>query len=144
MDILNTQLLDNPLQDWGIAILILMLTFLGALLLKRVLMRRISRAPMGDGKGLDRLAKTLVKGTHNIFIFILALYLGSLVLSLPESVELALGKLIFVTTILQLTLWASKLVDIFIEERIEARPEHAADIATTMGALSLVAKIILW
>ena len=144
MDIIYKTLSDNTLQDWGLFALIFILTFLGFYLLKRLLLRWIMKAPKGDGKGLDRLALTIVKGTHNFFILIIALYLTSLVLILPEEVTQLLQKLLFVATILQLALWTNKLIDIFIEQSIESRPEHAADIATTMNALNLVAKLVVW
>jgi small-conductance mechanosensitive channel len=144
IEMLNELIFGNTTANWITAAVVILFSYLGIVLLKRLILGFVSRRQAAEKKGLDRLGLTLAEGTNSLFILVLALYLGSLALQLPESVETGMAKLLFVATVLQLTLWGSKLIDILVEDRIDARPEQAADTATTLHALSLVGKIGLW
>lgn len=144
MDRLQQLFFGNSLQDWAIALLILLLVALGFEILKRLILRRIDRTPELKAKGLDRLINNLLSGTRSYFVFLIALYLATLTIDLPESVNPMIKTLVIVITILQCGFWGSTVIDFLIERRIQARPGEEGDTATVMGAVKLVAKIALW
>lgn len=144
MDNLKQVFFDNTLSEWGLAILVLLLVALGFEILRRLILRRIHRAEQLKAKGLDRLIEGLLRGTSKFFIFMIALYLAVLTLTLPVIVTSTLKTLVIVVAILQCGFWGTSLIDYFVKQRIQARPEVKGETATTMNAISLVGKIALW
>jgi len=144
METLKWILLGNSSQDWLTALLIFCLTFLIFILLRRTLVRRFQSIAADKENDVDLFIADLLKKTKPAVIFFLALYLGSLVLTLQGDILEFLRTATIVVVILQFAFWGVSVIDFAVKRRIKAEPEEEAVNATTLGALSMVIKIALW
>lgn len=145
MDIFAGTILGNAVQSWLVALLIFVLVYLSYGIIKHYLLRRLTNFEEAKKGDADlKLIRDLFKGTKSYLVFFLALYLSSLALSLPELITEYLRTITIVVLILQAGLWCVAVVDYFVQRRIKEDPENEAVSATTMGAVSLMAKIALW
>lgn len=144
MKFLEQVFLNNSIQDWLIALAMVSFIFLGFGILKRLLIKRLDRLIEETRNDFDDFLEHQLHQTRMIFVFFLAIYLGSLVLTIPDSVSKFLHTLTIVVLILQAAFWGIGLIDYLIQRRIKSDPEEEQVTATTMRAFSLVAKIALW
>ena len=144
MQVLEYIFLGNSIKEWLLALLVFFLTLLVFGVIRAYLLRRIPRMAGREGSELNELVQDLIKRTNPYLVFFLALYLGSLTLSLTDTVTAILRKVAIVTLILQAALLGMGLIDYLVRRRIKADPKNEAATATTMGAVALILKIALW
>lgn len=144
MDFMAQVFLGNTLEDWLLALLVFLLTYAGYGLIKRYLLRRLSALARRADKDLDVLIGDLLGRTKAYLVFFLALYLASLALTLSPEIHDFLRTLAVVVLMIQLAFWGLGVIDYLVQRRIEAEPEEEAVTRTTMSAVSMVAKIVLW
>jgi small-conductance mechanosensitive channel len=143
MGLLETTFLGNTLQSWLIALGVFLLAYVVFSLARRALLRRLRQPPAKPGL-LNESLLVLLQKTRPWLVLILAFYLGSLALDLPAPVEDFLGSAAVVALIIQATFLIMALIDLTIQRRIRLDKEGAAETATSMNALKLVANIALW
>ena len=145
MDFLGYIFFNNTLQDWFLAAGILVGVFLFLALFRRVIKARMVRLAKKSETELDDFLIPLLNQTKWFTVLALGVYLGSLVLTLPASYDEILDKGLRIFIIFQAGFWGIGLIDFYIKRGRTTRLEedHAAD-ATTLGALGLIGKIILW
>jgi small-conductance mechanosensitive channel len=134
----------NTLSQWAIAMLVLVLVAIGFEITKKLILRRIAKSEKLQSKGFDQLIRNLLEDTRRYFVFVIALYLGTLTLSLPEFLANAIRNLVIAIILLQAGFWGMSLIDYFVNQRVHARPDKEHEVATAMNAVRLVAKITLW
>ena len=141
---LRQVVLGNTLVEWALALGIVtaaMLLLAGVLWL--VIHRLAPRAERSQTR-VDDAVVAMLRRTRLWLLFFPALLLGTRVLELPERGVDALG---FVTTIalcLQMGLWIDALVGGWIAASRERAVASNAAAATSLGALNLIARILLW
>ena len=145
MDFLGNVFFNNTLQDWLIALGIIGGVFLCLAVFRRVIKARLIRMAKKSETELDDFMIPLLNQTRWFTVLALGIYLGSLVLSLPANYQEILDKGIRIFLIVQVGFWGVGLIDFYIKRGRISRLEedHAAD-ATTLSALGLISKIILW
>jgi small-conductance mechanosensitive channel len=144
MDFLSQTFLGNSLKSWLLALVIFILTYVVVGLLGRAISMRILRLGREKGLPAHALLEDLLKRTNMNFVFLLALYLASRMLVLPDLVSRILEVLAVIGLVLQIAFWGVATIDFWIRQRVKAEPGQEAVNATTMGAVSLIAKIALW
>ena len=145
MDFLGYVFFNNTLQDWLTAGSILVGVFVFLALFRRVIKARLVRMAKKSETELDDFMIPLLKQTRWFTVLAVGIYLGSLVLSLPAIYIEFLDKGIRIFIIFQVGFWGIGLIDFYINRGRKSKLEedHAAD-ATTLGALGLIGKIVLW
>ncbi len=131
--------LDIPVENWLRGLALAGLTLLALLLLRGPLLRKAARR--------WELLDLILKRTRLYFILAAALYLGSLPLALPAAVAEVVYKGFLAAVFFQLGLWSAGLLEAFLRARqpAPAIPGGAANAdSTTLGALGLLARIIIW
>jgi small-conductance mechanosensitive channel len=122
----------------------LVLAFIILSVVTRLLIARAKRFSEGtENRWDDGVVKTL-QATHTLFLLVLAAYLGSLLLVLPERTVHITQSVVIVALLLQVALWGNVLMEFAIERYMKARMETDAAAATTVSAMSFVGKLILW
>jgi small-conductance mechanosensitive channel len=135
---------DNSIQTWIIALSVTLAIFIFFLLIKRKLLRRLERIVSETKTDFDDFLGKQLNQTRLIIIFFIAVYIGSLLLKLPESISNFLKTFIIVVLILQAAFWGMGLIDYLIARRIKSEQQDEESTMTTMRAISLIAKIALW
>lgn len=143
-DLLAIKFLDNTLLDWVIA---LALT-LGALLLiyvfKRIVVRRISQLSARTETYWDDVVAEVLAQTHFVFLFVIALFVGSLMLNVPETLHRGIISATIVALILQAGLWLNRLIVFWLQQDLDRRKEVDPASVATVTAAAFVGRLILW
>jgi len=144
MTILTTMFYGNPVWRWFLSLgMILAVWFLLHIILRLVIRRLrgfVSRTP---GQ-LDDLLADLLEKTRFLFILILAIFAGSLVLSLPSAAVTGLRTLFILSLLLQAGYWGNAVVTFFISRFIKRKLKEDAAVATSLSALGFLAKFTIW
>jgi Small-conductance mechanosensitive channel len=136
------ELYSNTLTEWITALAIFAAVCSFFFLLKSVVKRRAQRRAVPPSH-LQELLTDLVRRTRAYFIVFVALWAGSLSLTLNAHHEHVWRLVVMVAVLLQAGVWAGGLV-LFWSERIA---EHrAADAGTrmTINVLAIAARVVLW
>jgi len=142
--IFQTTFLGEPLARWLLASGIALATLLAALLAKRVVLGRVARMARGTASEIDDLGVELARRTRSLLLVFPALYLGSLALdAFPKSQHL-LRSAAIVSILLQIALWLSVAIDVWVAGYRRRRLPVDAASATTVGVLRFVGKLTLW
>lgn len=136
---------DNTLREWLIALAIAALVFVGLLIVKQVLTRKIEGALRRRTPGAESSLARSVRHTRYFFMAAVALSLGSDYLTFPPDVSRGIVAVTTVLIFLQIGVWLSDLVGVALN-RYSARRSAYGDIQspTTLAALGVLARIVLW
>lgn len=145
MDIFNNTFLENTLDSWLIALGITLGVFFFLLILKRIIGNRYLKIIERSETDVDDFIIPLVSQTRWFALLALGLYMGSYVLSLPTDVEVWFYRVVQFALILQVGFWGTGLISFFVTRGVMSKiEEDHGDDATTLDALGLFARIVLW
>jgi len=140
----TTYFLGSPLRQWAIAVGTALAVFLALLLLRRLIVRRLGRRAERTPGGVDDLAVDLARRTRSLLILIPSVWLGSLGLSLGLTASRILVGAAKVALFLQIALWASLAIDLWVMRTQRRRLERDATSVALAGVLRFVGKLVLW
>ena len=144
MGILETIFYSNPVWMWLLAIAIVAFVWFILRVVMRRLVTRLKRyAAKTPGRFDDLLVELLAK-TRFLFVLIVAFYAGSLILTLPDVAERALRGVFVLGLLVQAGYWGDGLITFWIRRTARRKMEEDAATATSLTALSFVAKAIVW
>lgn len=139
----TTFLLGDPLLPWAKALGIAALVFLLLLALRALVIHRLGRIAERTPTGLDDIAVAVARRTRVSLILILSLWLGSLDLQLVPTARRVLQGAALVAVFLQIALWASLAVNLWVA-RAQRRRADDASAAALANVLRFVATLVLW
>lgn len=145
MGILEREILENSLQSWLIAVGIALGIFLVFLFIKRIFKNRLKNLIRKSKMNLDDYLIPLLSQTRWFSILAVGLWGGSLVLALPADFQNWFIRIVKLVLVLQVGFWGTGVISLYIDRGVKAKVEedHGED-ATTLDALGLIGKIILW
>ena len=144
MDWLQTQVAGNSLESWliagglAVAILVLMLVIR---LLACIQLKRLAKA---HESLLWTVLLQAVRRTKWLFLIILALYLGSIPLSLETAVRSVIHSTMIIVLLVQTGLWAGIVLRESMEDYRQDKLEKDPASLTTLNLLNFVGRIIIW
>ncbi len=144
LNLLTYSLLGNTVQSWLTAITIFIVALLAIHTIIRVGISRLAKFTQDTSNILDDAIVKELTGTHNLFILILALFLGSLFLKFPSQIQHAISTIAAIALIIQGGLWLNN-IGIFLlkQESLRLRETDPAAV-TTISAVGFVARLVLW
>ncbi len=134
---------SNSIEDWTTAAAVAVGVVVAFLLVRLVLVRFTERGPQSGAATLLRgLASAGVRRTHAIVILIVALFAGSIAVTLPGEVEGIVRSVTVIALLVQVGLWGSATMT--FAERWHR--EHNADFAApgVREAGRYIGKLALW
>lgn len=141
---LRYELWDNTLARWGLAVLIAFVVFSALKVVIKIAQRQARRFSDATATGWDDgIAKTM-QATRGFFLLLIAVYIASLALDLPERARDATRTVAILALLLQAALWGSRLLAFSIEHYMSQRRESDPALATTVSAMSFVGNLVLW
>lgn len=145
MDFLDFHFYGNTIQQWLIAVGILLLVLAVLLLIKRMLVSRLLKAFQRTKIELDDFLIPVVQQTKWFTIMALGIYLGTLVLMLPDQIQNWISTGFQVVLITQLGFWGMGVISFYITRKVDEKidQDHGED-ATTLDALGLILRIAIW
>ena len=139
---LQVELWGNSLGRWLIALALVLLVGMVAPAVRARLERRLRAGAAGHavfGYGAEILA-----GTRRSVLLLLALFIGARAVELPAKVDAALTTLTAVALLLQVTLWAQRVFNVWLGN-YEQRARHGdGGDATIVGLISFVGRTAIW
>ncbi|WP_455366779.1 mechanosensitive ion channel family protein [Kaarinaea lacus] len=144
LEILQTEIASNSLQTWLIAVAIAIIVFLLAGTIRYVSCWQLERLAKRNEVIVWPVLKAVVKKTRWLFIFLLALFIGSLVVELPGRYREVFTTVVIVALILQAGIWGSAAWHLVLEKYREEQIAKDPARVTTLNVLSFVGRIVLW
>ncbi len=144
MNVLNEVHWGNTVQQWLVAAGIVMLTYIILTIVKRTLVRRLHEFAGRTKTNIDDLVVDLVRRTRFFVLLLIALYVGTVVLTLPPDLKSLFGTIASIVFLIQAAIWGNGLIMYLIERTTREKMARDAAGATTISALGFVSKLILW
>lgn len=144
MEVLNLDLSGKPVETWLLAIAVVILSFLLLKLLLSLLVRRLGHVAEKTDNRIDDGILELIRSTRWWLLAVVALFLGSLFVALPAQLEQVAGKVVVVTLLLQLGIWANNALKFSFEAYRRKQLEKNPASVTALNAISLFATGLLW
>lgn len=146
-DVLETvvdTLLGNSLEEWTIAILTGLVTFLVLQVARRFLLQRLAGLVFRRRQNAEQASIQLVRQTKFTFMLLISIYIGSRLLTMPESVSGVISLAAGIAFLIQLGIWAHTLIDKLLERHRRENLADEAGSASTLNVVGLIAKGIVW
>jgi small-conductance mechanosensitive channel len=143
-DILQTELAANSIQNWLVALAIVVATLFVAGIVRYLGIKEFHRLATSHEVTLWIVMRKVVRRTRWLFILILALFTGSLVLKLPQASRDIINSVMIITVLVQAGLWASSALQVFIEQYQQDKVNHDPATITTLNVLNFIGRIVLW
>lgn len=132
----------NEVKTWLIALGIAVGLFVVLRLVEQVLIVRLQRLTKQTHTIIDDVIIGALRKTKLTYLFIVAAFIGSRVLTLPEGIRAIDWQVLVVATLFQAGIWVSRGLQIWLE-KYRASEEDGAN-RTTMNALSFLVRVALW
>jgi small-conductance mechanosensitive channel len=151
MEFLEYRFFSNPLSHWLTAFSLTLSAYALLTLIKRLVLRRlrilgtVHAAIAWNGAVLALLGKT-----RTFFLIAVSLFVGAQALNLSDKTGYILGKIAFVSFLLQLGIWTSATIRFFVESDVRAKAANDGARAQSVRVLGYLANfavgllLLLW
>ncbi|MEM8534134.1 MAG: mechanosensitive ion channel family protein [Chloroflexota bacterium] len=140
----NYVFFDNTIQTWGIALLITIVTLIGLRIIQAIIARSVRTVSSRTRFKIDDILVQVVAATKFLVRLVLALYVGSQVLTLPEQVTTWLNTIAVITFLIQIGIWGNTFISAWIQQYRERTFENNAARYTTVRAMSFIGRLVLF
>lgn len=144
LDVLEWSFGGNPLTAWLLALAGFAVVFVVLFLIRRLIRTRLASRARSTSTRLDDLLLELLDRTRYFFATIVGLAFGSRFLVFSDRTEQILTQGLALLLMLQFGLWGNALLDRWLELYTRRRITVDAASVTTMRAVMLVGKLLLW
>jgi small-conductance mechanosensitive channel len=142
--LLQQQLLGNPVLSWLHAGLAFFATAVGVRLLLRFLAMRLAAFAERTETRLDDAAVGLIRQTKWWVLAAFGIYVAARFLDIPDRPGEWIRVAAAVALIVQIGIWVSELIGVWIENSRRRRMNSTPAAATGLYAIGIVGRLILW
>lgn len=144
MEFLEKVYLDNTIQNWLLAICILIAVFTSLKIIQRIVIGRLSKLAAATDNQIDDLLIEMLKNTKFFILLVASTYMASYAITLKPSVMALWHKVVVLILIIQGGIWASAGISFWLGRTIQKRMDQDSSSATTITFLGFVARLVLW
>jgi len=144
MEFLLIEFGGNTLQSWLIACVITLAVLLLVGLVRHVSLRQLSRLEARTEVAVWRILAAVVKRSKWLSILILALFMGSIVISMPDKLRSAINSVAMVALLIQAGLWAAAALRVSVEQYRQQQLSKDPASVTTINLLNYIGRIAIW
>ncbi len=134
----------NTVRQWAVALGIVIVTTVILSIAKRIIVHRLHVLAQKTETDIDDLIVDLLGRTRLSFLIAIAMYGASHTINRPPEVAEVIKTAIILILLLQGAIWGNGLIVYGIARATRSKMEEDAASATTLSALGLVGKILLW
>ena len=136
--------LGNTMQRWLIAVAVALSAFIVLRLMQSLAVRRLGKLIRMTATPWDDLILYVLGGTKSLFLFAIAIKLGSHLLTLSDTLRHWIDLLSILVLLVQGGIWMSAAVAFWLKEY--KKEQHAGDPtrAATMAAIGFVCRLVAW
>jgi len=144
LGILDYRFLGNSVQEWLIALAVAGLALIVLYLARRLGVSRLTALAKQTDNIWDDAVVDMLARTRRPFIYIVALFLGSLALSIAGEYRKIAYSIAAITLLVQGGLWLNSLLLFWLkQDREERRKTDPASVAA-VNAMGFVGRLALW
>ncbi len=143
MEILDTRFLGNPLETWGLALLMAAGAYLVLEGCRRLLGRNLGKFARWTTGEFDDLLVDLIQRTSFFFLAGLAVYIAAGLVVLPDRARGTVGWAVMMAVVWQCGLWGSQVIEYFIGAHLRTLGEDPSA-ETTLKAMGFIGRLLLW
>ena len=143
-DFLNGQFLDNTAQDWIIAAVLVVIVMVVVWTVIGIALRRLSAIASKTETDVDDLVTELLEKTKFLFVALLALYTGSLSLTLTPEVGAVLSTTLVLGLLAQGAFWANGIVNYMLGSWARQKFQADPTISTALGSVGFLIRFAVW
>ena len=144
MNLLERTFYGNALYDWIVAVALSLSLALLFQYLKRAIIRRLSLWSKVNDLRLGSFFIDIFRRTRFLFLFFMALYLGSQYLELTAKPERFITRVAIIALLIQVALWGNRGIVLWFDDYLKRYKDTDAASATTMSVIGFVAQVVLW
>jgi small-conductance mechanosensitive channel len=144
MEILDITYYGNTFQNWGIGVLAGIATLIILRIFKQVVLRRLGDLAKRTTTEWDDLVTNVLLRTRALFLLVIAIYTGSMTLTLTGQVRGILTSITAIALLIQGGIWLSAAVGFWLESYRRRQLSEDAAVATTVTAVGFIVKLLLW
>jgi small-conductance mechanosensitive channel len=144
MDLLQTRFYNDTAATWLIALGITLTSYLALTVLKTLFLRNLATLARRTRTDWDDMLGSILGRTSRVFLFVVALLIGSRLLSLTDGADHALAYIAVIGTVLQLGFWGRGAILTLIARQVDRAREKDPGAATTMAAVAIVLQLVMW
>jgi small-conductance mechanosensitive channel len=134
---------NNALLTWLIAMLTFVAVFVALKVLRFVGKTRLVAWAKRNSTELDDLVVHLLVGTRALFFFMVALYAGLSILTLPPTLALWRERLFVLVLIVQIGIWGVRALNFLVAD-YGNRANVTPGTKTTLSAMQFLGKLVLF
>lgn len=144
MTFLEKTFFGNSLQTWLIALAVIFVTFLTLILIRKIMLRRLSVLAKRTATQFDDLLLDVLSTTKYYFLFFVSIYIGSNFFALQQNILKAWNKIFFAVVIIQIGFWLGRGINFIIIANVKKKMADDAASATTISVLGFIGRFLLW
>jgi small-conductance mechanosensitive channel len=134
----------NRLEDWLMGIGIAVLIFLSVLAAKGIVHKKLTAFAAKTDTIWDDLLAELIDRLNVVFFLALALFFGSLKITLPDAADVVLGHVVGIVTLIQVAVLSSHAVNFWVGRFRKQKLESHAGAVTTLTSVGFVLRVMIW
>jgi small-conductance mechanosensitive channel/uncharacterized protein YeaO (DUF488 family) len=135
---------QNTVQEWLIAACILIVSFAGMLIVKKLLIRQFQGVARRTFNAWDDLVVELIEKTGRFFILAVSIYAASLILSFHQTTTALLQKIAILSLLLQLAIWGSHILAFWSTRYKEQQLRINSSALKTLLRMGSILRVVLW
>ena len=141
---LETEILDQSIRLWLVAIGITIGICAICVIARWIAVRQLERTADRTFTAIDDAALAAVRSVHPLLILLIAIYIGSRHLALPDQLDTVLRGVAVIAAFAQVGLLAAALLHFWIQRSQARALRENPGAATGLYALGFVARMVLW
>jgi small-conductance mechanosensitive channel len=141
---LDYELLGNSIQGWLIALAVAIIGLIILYVIKRLSLSRFIRLTRRTENIWDDAVVDLLSRTRSPFIGIVALFLGSLFLSLATEYRQITYDIVVIALLVQGGVWLNGFILFWLKTDHEQRKESDPASVAAVHAMGFVGRLVLW
>lgn len=144
MEFLDIIYYGNTVQNWGIGVLVSITTLIVLRLFRQIILSRLRVLAERTTTEWDDLVTNMLTRTKALFILVVAVYAGSMVLTLTDRVRGILTSVAVIALLIQGGIWSTTAVGFWLERYHRKQLAEDAAAATAVSAIGFIVKMLLW
>jgi small-conductance mechanosensitive channel len=144
MEFLRKVFYGNELWLWALGLALTVAAFILFMVLKGIAARRLTRFAKSTQTDIDDLVADLLHKTSFVAMLVLALYVGTMVLTLHPAASRILRIIAVMALLLQGALWGSGIITFWITRYAKEKMEEDAAAVTTVKSVGFLLRLALW
>jgi small-conductance mechanosensitive channel len=144
MDFFQQDFLGNSWERWALAISLFFGVLLMGLAVRGLVVARLGKLAAKTESLIDDLAVLLLRNTHFLFFFLIALHVGAGSLVLVPKVAKIIHVTFFLVVFTQVGLWLSQSLSFLGNDYADRTLSVDAGRATTVRAMIFFGRIFIW